>query len=203
MQTRETTPVALGLLRQDGFMKRAIIVHGYQGEPMAGWRPWMKRGLEARGWKVSIPAMPNPNEPRLDGWVAAIGKEVGRADADCYLVGHSLGCIAILRYLEKCKGKVGGALLVAGFVGGLGEGFEALENFFKKPVDWKSVKGACPKMVAIFSDNDPYVPLSQEKIVREKLGAKTIVLNGRGHFSSSEGVTELPEALEELLGMLK
>ena len=163
---------------------------------MHGFRPWLKQELEDRGFEVSVPAMPTPDAPRVEEWVAVIERE---AAGNCILVGHSLGCTAILRYLEGAEKKVAGAVLVAGFVGDMSEEFSVLANFLEKPLEWQRVKRACPKFVAIFSDNDPYVPLSQEKIFREKLGARTMVLHARGHFSSSEGTTELPEALAAVL----
>ncbi len=176
---------------------KVVIIHGYGGEPMHGWRPWLKQELEARGFEVSVPAMPSPNEPRVEEWVAAIDREA--AGEECVFVGHSLGCIAILRYLEKEK--AAGAVLVAGFAEKLGDDFKAIENFVDKPLAFGKVKGNCGGIVAIFSDNDPYVPLTQEKLFREKLGAKTMVLHACGHFSSSEGTTELPEALAAVLGI--
>ncbi|MFA6328931.1 MAG: alpha/beta fold hydrolase [Candidatus Micrarchaeia archaeon] len=186
---------------RDSNPMKAVFVHGYQGHPMGGFRPYLKRGLEARGWSVSAPAMPSPDEPRAEEWVAAIAKEVGIAGEGCVLVGHSLGCIAILRYLEGKGRKVRGAVLVAGFAEKLGDDFKAIEGFVEKPLDFAKVRGNCGKMVAIFSDNDPYVPLSQAALFEKKLGAKTVVLHARGHFSSSEGTTELPEALAEIVGM--
>ena len=110
---------------------RAVIIHGYGGEPMRGFRPWLKKELEARGFAVSVPAMPSPNEPRVEEWVAAIAKEVGKDGNDCILVGHSLGCVAILRYLEMAKKKVAGAVLIAGFVGDLGKDSRRLR------ISWK------------------------------------------------------------------
>jgi len=178
---------------------KVIIIHGYGGEPMHGFRPWLKRELEAKGFEVSVPAMPTPDAPKVDEWVAVIAREVGTAGKDCVLVGHSLGCSAILHYLEKAGKKVAGAVFVAGFAEKLGDDFKATDNFVETPLDAARVRAACPKMTAIFSDNDPYVPLSQEKVFREKLGAKTMVLHARGHFSSSEGTTELPEALSAVL----
>ena len=178
-------------------MMKVVIIHGYGGEPMSGWRPWLKRELEAKGFEVRVPAMPAPDAPRLEEWVATIERET--RGENCILVGHSLGCTAILRYLEQVKKKVAGAVLVAGFAERLGDGFEATENFVDKPLDFARVRKNCGEMVAIFSDNDPYVPLSQEKLFREKLDAKTTVLHARGHFSSSEGTTELPEALKAVL----
>ena len=56
------------------------------------------------------------------------------------------------------------------------------------------------KFTGIFSDNDPFVPLDKnEGLLKEKLGAKTIVLHDKGHFTEEDNVTELPEALEEFL----
>ncbi|MFA6214928.1 MAG: alpha/beta fold hydrolase [Candidatus Micrarchaeia archaeon] len=180
---------------------RVVIIHGYQGEPMRGFRPWLKHELEERGFEVSVPAMPSPDEPKVGEWAAAIANEAGKGSGSCILVGHSLGCMAILRYLERAKEKAAGAVLVAGFASSLGEGFSALEGFVEPPLDFARVRGMCPKFTAIFSDNDPYIPLSQAKIFEERLGAKTMVLHARGHFSSSEGTTELPEALEAILGI--
>ena len=176
---------------------KVVIIHGYGGEPMHGFRPWLKRELEAKGFEASVPAMPSPDEPHMEEWVAAIGKET--RGENCILVGHSLGCTAILHYLEHVKKKVSGAVLVAGFAERLGDEFGAIENFVDAPLDFARVRKNCGRMVAIFSDNDPYVPLSQEKLFREKLDAATVVLHARGHFSSSEGTTELPEALEAIL----
>ena len=59
------------------------------------------------------------------------------------------------------------------------------------------------KVVALFSDDDPVVPLSDAKLFEERLGAKVIVEKGNGHFDDDAGVTELPVVLDELWGMMK
>ena len=166
---------------------------------MGGFRPWLKRELEAKGFEVRVPAMPTPDAPRLEEWVATIGREA--AGENCILVGHSLGCTAILRYLEQVKKKVAGAVLVAGFAERLGDGFEATENFVDAPLDFAKVRKNCGRMVAIFSDNDPYVPLRHGKSFELNLGAEVVVQHSMGHFSGDEGVTQLPIALEKLLEM--
>jgi len=58
------------------------------------------------------------------------------------------------------------------------------------------VKNYCPNITAIFSENDPFVPLGDKDIFSEKLGAKIIVEKGQGHFTEDDGVTEMPEVLE-------
>jgi predicted alpha/beta hydrolase family esterase len=178
---------------------RAILVHGYQGAPMHGWRPWLKQELERAGWSVSVPAMPAPDHPVCDEWVKTIAAAIGKPEPSCALVGHSLGCTAILRYLEglPAASRIGPIILVAGF--GNDIGIPELASFCRPPLNWKAVRAHASRFVAIHSDNDPYVPLSEGENFRKKLGAELIVQKGMGHFSSSEGTTELPVVLEKLL----
>jgi len=32
--------------------KRVFLIHGWEGSPEEGWRPWLKKELEKRGFKV-------------------------------------------------------------------------------------------------------------------------------------------------------
>jgi len=56
------------------------------------------------------------------------------------------------------------------------------------------------KFTAFFSDNDKFTRLTEEnkRIFGDELGAKIIVEHNRGHFSGSDGVTQLPSVLEAL-----
>ena len=57
------------------------------------------------------------------------------------------------------------------------------------------------KSIAIFSDNDPLVPITDSKIFEKELGAKIIIENNKGHFSGSDGITELPVVFQLVLEM--
>lgn len=176
-------------------VKRAFLIHGWNGRPNEAWKGWLKKELEKNGFEVSAPAMPSPANPKMKEWVMRIAKLVGKADENCCLIGHSLGCVAILRYLETLdKQKAGCAVLVAGFSYDLG--IRELHDFFTKPVDWKKIKSNCRKFVAIHSDNDPYVALKQGNIFKEKLGAELIVEHNILHFSES---AKLQSALDSVL----
>jgi predicted alpha/beta hydrolase family esterase len=76
---------------------------------------------------------------------------------------------------------------------------EIANEWLTAPVDLAKVRERLNKCVAIFSDNDSYVPLDNQEDFREKLGAEIIIEPQRGHFSGSQGVTELPSALEAVL----
>lgn len=181
--------------------KRAFLIHGWEGYPEEGWRPWLKEELEKNGFDVFAPAMPDTKHPKMDAWVDHLAKTVGTPDDGCYFVGHSLGCITILRYLETLKSDqaVGGVVLVAGFTSNLG--YSELETFFKKPIDWEKINNHCKRFTAIHSDNDPYVSLHYCDFFKENLGAKVFVEQNMKHFSGSDGITRLPIALSQLLEM--
>jgi predicted alpha/beta hydrolase family esterase len=186
-------------------MKRIVIVHGWEFTPESNWYPWLKQELEKKGFVVAVPAMPDTEKPRIDAWVKALAKAVGTPDANTILVGHSIGCQAILRYLQAIQGKVSGVVLVAPWFTLTPEAVPtAAYRAIAKPwietqIDFVKARRAAGAIVALFSDNDPYVTQENQRVVKEKLGAKIILDKGKGHFSADEGVTELQSALQAVL----
>ena len=83
---------------------KVFLVHGWDGSPANNWFPWLKRELEQRGFLVSAPAMPHPRMPTIEDWVSHLSATVGKPDENTYLIGHSMGCQAIARYLERLPG---------------------------------------------------------------------------------------------------
>ncbi len=181
--------------------KRVFIIHGWEGTPQSNWFPWLKSELEKQGFKAEVPAMPNTNHPISSEWLAYLQKFIGKADKNTYFVGHSLGAIAILKFLETLplKQKIGGVVLVAGFPESIG--INEAESFFVVPLDYKKVKNTAEKFIAINSDNDPYVPLRNGEILRDKLGAELVVVPKGSHLNEGAGFTELPIVLEKILKM--
>lgn len=77
---------------------------------------------------------------------------------------------------------------------------ETAKPWLETPIDWERVKSHAANFAAIFSDNDPFVPLADAEVFREKLlNAEIIIEHEKGHFSGSDGVTELPSALDTVL----
>ena len=187
-------------------MKRVLIVHGWDGHPAEGWFPWLKKELEIRGFTVAVPQLPDAGSPRVDRWVSHLTETVGTPDENTYFVGHSIGCPTIAHYLQSLPAgiMVGGAVFVAGFFKhliGLEKDADTQETaslWLEAPLDLEKVKSHLPKSVAIFSDNDPYIPLENQDDFRA-LGSEIIVEHQQGHFSGSSGTTELPVVLESVL----
>ena len=182
--------------------KRVFIVHGYGAVPGDNWFPWLKKELKAKGFKAEVPEMPDTDNPTLKSWLGHLQQVVGKCDENTYLVGHSLGTITILRFLEDLPKdqKAGGIVLVGGFSESLD--FKPLETFTEKPLDYEKVKKSTGKIVAINSTDDQSVPFRFGEIIRDKLDAELIVLNGAGHINAESGYFKLPEALDAILKMV-
>lgn len=182
-------------------MKRVVIVHGWEGKPGEGWQLWLQQELEKRDFQAFAPQMPHPALPRLDEWLATLRGLIEKPDKNTFLVGHSLGCYTILKYLEQLSHgeEIGGVVMVAGFAGNLKHNIPVLRKYYENGVDWALVRLHCSNFVAIASERDDYVHIQSSHEFAEKLDARVIINNKWEHFSGVEGIKELPEALEALL----
>jgi predicted alpha/beta hydrolase family esterase len=192
--------------------QRAFIIHGYLGYPEEAWMPWLKRELEKRDFVVALPAMPHPDRPTIPEWVGFIADLVGEPDKETVIVAHSLGCQAVIRYLETLgeAGKsVGKTVLVAGrypsgmpladAVARVGPD-SVLLPWLTVSVDPVMSGKAAGKTIVILSDNDPYIPFEEARASFESsLGATILVERGKGHFNEDDRVNELPSLLEAVL----
>lgn len=189
--------------------KRAFIIHGWDGYPDEAWFPWLKKELEQKGFAVTVPVMPNPSEPKIEIWVPFLTKLVGEPDENTYLVGHSMGCQTILRYLASLnKKQIGGAVLVAGFfelVPLKGDDKRILQPWIDTPIDYEKITQATKNITAIFSDNDEWVPMQKNvELFQQRLNNPTIITeHNKGHYSQKSGVKELPAALEAIQAYVK
>lgn len=182
-------------------MKRAYLIHGWGGSPEGGLLPWLKGELEARGYVVDAPQMPDATEPAFEKWVPFLEERVGVPDDETLIVGHSMGGQAALRLLERLPEgtRVGTVALVAPVIEtilGMGaDDARVARPWLDRAFDAEKIRRSVRSLVGIFSDNDRYIPLTSEAIVREQFGARTVVLSNRGHFSGDEGCRELSELL--------
>ncbi len=167
-------------------MKQAYLVHGWEGSPTNIWFPWLKKELENLGYKVQSLKMPHPELPIIKEWVATLEKEI-KPSEETILIGHSIGCQTIMRYLEKPKRKIKAAFFVAPwFTLDLeSEGEEAVREakpWLETPINFAQVKNNCPCFVAFFSDDDWAVPISDAKLFKERINAKIIIEKKKSHF---------------------
>lgn len=184
-------------------MKKVFIVHGFEGSPNGGWRGWLMQELEKQDVYACALPMPTPEAPILQEWVGEISRaiEMNKND-EMYLVGHSLGATAILRYLENTDAKVNGVVLVSGPI--IKTMNRKIDSFLETPFDFEAIKRKSEKFVVIHGDNDPYVPIADNgDVCSRALNAQYIVIRNGGHLNGSAGYHTLPECLEALKNIMK
>jgi predicted alpha/beta hydrolase family esterase len=192
-------------------MKKIILIHGWGGTPSNDWFPWLKKELEEKGFEVEAPEMPDTMDPKIKPWIDKIKEIVQNPDKDTYFIGHSIGCQAILRYLQTLDKdvRIGGIILVATWMNLTDETWdedytkEKAKPWIETPIDFEKIKNMSDKRIVINSDNDPYVPLSDKDIFKEKLNATVILEHNKGHITGEEGFNKFPTVLNELLKIIE
>lgn len=186
-------------------MKKVFLVHGFEGEPNGGWRPWLMRELDAQDIYACALPMPTPYTPIVSEWVKELERVID-SPKETVLVGHSLGAAAILRYLEVTKDQILGAVLVSGPIemvehNSKGKSLEKMRNFFDTPFDFEKIKRQCGSFVIIHGDNDTVVPFSHAERLSEALEGKLVTVPNGLHLSGGAGWYELPDAREAVLSL--
>jgi len=194
-------PKAHGLLSYTSLMKkRIIIVHGWGGSPTADWIAWATRAFQKNGYEVLTPEMPDTDNPIIEKWEEYLKIVVDTADEHTYLIGHSIGCQTIMRFLETADVKIGGAIFVAGWFSLTNQSEEEkmiAEPWIETPIEYTKVKMNLVRSIAVLSDNDPYVPYEKtKKDFETRLGSEVITVQRAGHFTSGDGFGPFPQLVE-------
>ncbi|HXK35939.1 MAG TPA: alpha/beta hydrolase [Candidatus Paceibacterota bacterium] len=178
--------------------EKVYIIHNWDGTPGTNWYPWLKQELEAKGFLVVVPEMPDTAEPVIEKWVEHLKNIISVPDDKTYFIGHSIGCQTAMRYLESSNDvKIGGALFVAGWfkLDNLEDKEVAriAEPWLTTPINFEKVKNSITKLHVLLSSDDPYDCTEENKSVFiEKLSAEVLVENDKGHFTREkyEGILE-------------
>jgi uncharacterized protein len=189
-------------------MDRSLfIVPRWAGRSDSDFYPWLEEELRerSRGFSpVRTLDMPRPEQPTLEAWVGALAREVGPTPApSTVLLGHSVGCQAVIRYLATLPPgrRVGGALLVAGWWE-VDKPWESLVPWLETPVELGRVREAAGRLVVLLSDDDPFTADAERngRLWEERLGAEVVLAPGRRHFNAPREPAVL-EALRSRFGV--
>ncbi len=128
------------------------------------------------------------DQPDCESWINRIENDLkGLNYSELILVGHSIGCIAILKWYEKFGHKIKGALLVAPSDSER-EGYpEYIKGFTPIP----NKKLPFPTTI-VASDNDHVTELKRSREFAHKWGSKLVILNNAGHIESESGFGDWP-----------
>lgn len=183
-------------------MKKVYLIHGWGGNQNSeAWFSWLRKELENGGIKLEIPEMPDTENPKIESWVNKLGEIVKEFNENTFFIGHSIGCQTIMRYLESREGKIGGIIFIAPWTHLQNLSGKEEEKIAKpwlgKPINFDKVKSFTDNVIVIFSNNDPYVPLSEKDIFKEKLNAEVIIKNNEGHFNETKEIKEIIDFIEK------
>ncbi len=165
-------------------MKEAIILHGTSETDQSFWLPYAKAELEKKGFTVSIPALPDADNPDLKNWLPVALAET--YSERTVLIGHSAGCPLILSVLENIDVKIKQAILVSGYGRPIGD-YPKPEPILQDKYDWEKIKSHAEDIIFINSDNDPWGCDDKEgRYMWEHLGGTLILREGEGHMGSDK-----------------
>lgn len=178
-------------------MKNAVLFHGTGGNPESYWFPYLKRELEKRGYTVSVPALPNTENPKIEETLP-FALSAATYDENTVLVGHSSGAPLILSILENIDVKIRSAIFVAGFFKPLNP--PKPEPMVQTSYDWDMIRAHCARFVVLNSDHDPWGCNDvMGKELAEHVGGEFVLMKGEGHMGSTtfnQPYTEFPRMLD-------
>ncbi len=183
-------------------MKTVYIIHGWGADSNSDWIPWLKQELQKNSFEVIAPDMPNSENPKIETWTEKLKEVLSTSDENAILIGHSIGCQAIMRYLEQTGKKTAKTIFVSPWftLQNLDdEDKQIAKPWLETPINFEKVKNSAAEIITLFSDNDPVVPMDNEKMLRDNLNTQTRVYHNKGHFNADDGITEIPEIMEFIL----
>ncbi|MFA6074191.1 MAG: alpha/beta hydrolase [Candidatus Woesearchaeota archaeon] len=194
-------------------MKKIFIIQGFGGIPNGGWISWVMQQFSKEKIYVCALPMPNPKTPVLSQWLEEISRAVNNSqdDDEIYIVGHSLGATAVLRYLESNpeNKKIAGVVLVSGVISSLDIDnkesiFRKIDSFLIPEIDFSKVKNNVEKITVIHSKDDPIVPFVQGEELSKALDCEFVITEKGGHFYilAEPVMYEFPELLKIIKEML-
>ena len=181
-------------------MSRLCIVPRWGGGPERDFYPWLHAALQAeqpqRFSEILRLEMPNPATPTLDAWGGHLSLVLGGSTeaqrlalSDTVLMGHSVGCQAVMRYLAALPEgtTLAAAIYVAGWFS-VDRPWESILPWMNTPIDFTAVRGRARQHIVLLSDNDPFTAdhAGTAAAFRDRLGANVIVAPGRRHFNEAQ-----------------
>lgn len=153
---------------------------------------WQSRWEEMHPEKFIRVQQENWNEPDCSAWIAQIEEQLKHLNHDqLILIGHSIGCMAIVKWHEKYGHKVKGALLVA-------PSDAERENYPSYITGFAPIPAAklpFPSIV-VASTNDHVTSLDRSAAFAKNWGSRLVVLENAGHIEPQSGFGDWPLGLE-------
>ena len=156
---------------EDKNVKRILILHGRGSTPETAFIPSLRKSLEARGYEVEIPQLPNAKHPD-DNEQAEFVEKNCTIDEETAIVGHSFGGVVALRLLER-GAKVARVTLIATPYSGTyldGKKRDSVSAALEKGFDAAKIKKSGAGFLLLYDTNDAVVPFKDGEEYQKLLG---------------------------------
>ncbi|NDP19861.1 MAG: hypothetical protein GZ091_02095 [Paludibacter sp.] len=167
------------------------LVPRWAGNIHSDWYDWLVLEI-SNTYQIDIQCleMPNWNEPDLDKSLNFLTNRISELNNNTYFIGHSVGCQAILRFLdERLKQnhslKIGGFLFVAAWFS-VDKPWISLKPWTNcNKLNYELLSKATTYKKVILSDNDPFTTdyLENKKQWISRFGAEVMINPGQLHFN--------------------
>ncbi len=149
-----------------------VLLHGYTGSPNANFFPWLKKELESRRYKVSVPKLPNTNNPNIAEQADYVIKNC-KFDENTILLGHSLGSVIALKVVEQLSKPIKKLILAAGFIEP-----NTKDRPYVKTFDWKfnleKIKNNAGQIIILKDKNDKEIRKEAANKLKNAIGGEII-----------------------------
>lgn len=166
-----------------------IIIPGLHNSDEDHWQSTFERLKPNEFLRIN---QSNWEEPNCEDWIETIEKNLSNKDhSKLILIGHSIGCMAIVKWFEKFGHKIKGALLVAPS----DSERENYPSYITGFVPIPTSKLPFPTIV-VASTNDHVTDISRSKEFSENWGSTLVVLENAGHIEAKSGFGDWDQGLE-------
>ncbi len=179
-------------------MNKYFLIHGAYGNPYKNWFPWLKKELAKRGISCVVPSFPTPEKQDYDSWSKILKAyyEIDYINENTNFITHSLGGVFLVKFLIENHIQVGKIITVAGFNNlEFDDNMQKYLSFYLEEKEIRKIKKYVNERIAIYTDNDFYVPYEEAQKFANSIQAEKIVIKNAGHFNEKFGYTEFKEIL--------
>jgi predicted alpha/beta hydrolase family esterase len=182
-----------------------VVLHGSFGSPFENWFGWLYSQLAANDIRCFVVHLPTPMGQTFENWsrILSAYRASDCIDSGSTLVAHSSASPFAVRYISEESVSLARLITVAGF-DAFASGDSAFDSinrevFTRGDGDFEDVRNLVSSRLALYSRNDPYLPLDSLKAFAEKLDAEKVEFESAGHFNDASGYQEFPELLDRLI----
>lgn len=170
-------------------IERVVVMPRWGGTAESDWYPWLRERLAGWAGAVDVLDLPDRGAPVIERCVEVIEAAVPDATlGSTLLVGHSVGCQAMLRFLARRPAGVvaGGTLCVAGWWT-VDAPWPTIVPWIETPLAVERVRRAAGGVVVVLSDDDPFTADHEMNagLWVARLGAVVQRVAGGRHFNGA------------------